>query len=470
MKIGNNCNISSTARWYNDHMIVIGDNVRIDDFCILSGGSGIRIGNNTHISSKASLFGGSGIIIEDDVHISTNVQLFSESNDFSDTSYQKGMIHIGRYAIIGSGSIVMPGVTVGAGASIGAMSFVKHDCEPWSIYAGIPAIRIKERIKDKYAFIVTACKKYIPEINALLNSLDFVCSNADIHLWYYEFPQDYLDKITTTDWCFNLILHQITYEQARMYGGESEELCRKRYWYAGEIGKEYEAVCILDADMVFVRNPCQFFAIAASTGFLIGVHKEQNKRYDDDHHKLNGKFLYDPTFTNDKDLCNAPLFIDARLHERCLKRSWEIFIEGYPDTNFKAPDMDAINIAFLEAGLHDKIIKLSNHSWLGTNESMLKPYTKVCGRDDGGKYMLWTQNGQEVFSFHGQYYKENWRKVQLDNRSRCAMGYLGCNEQSDSIARSGMDTLYDFFKKMCFDWKVTIPLLNYVHPELPYDG
>jgi hypothetical protein len=322
---------------------------------------------------------------------------------------------------------------------------------------------------SNYTFIVSACKKYIPELNALLNSLDFVGSKADVHLWYYEFPNDYLKSIIEADWCYTLMAHEISYEQARLYGGESEELCRKRYWYAAEIGKNYDAVCILDADMVFVRDPWQFFEIAHKTGFIVGVHKEQNKRYDDSHHLSKGTLLYDPNFVNDKDLCNAPLFIDAGLYELPLKRSWEIFTDGFPDTNFKAPDMDAMNLAFLEAGLHDKIIKLSNHSWLGTNETMLKPYTRVCGRTDGGNYLLWTENGQEVFSFHGQFYKKIWRQVQLENRHRCAEGYLGCSEKSDGMAHGAMGALNNWFKHMCFEHKVTIEKRNYVHPDLPYE-
>ena len=69
--------------------------------------------------------------------------------------------------------------------------------------------------------------------------------------------------------------------------------------------------------------------IAEKTGYLLGTHKEQNKVYDDPHHLARGKWLYDPTFYNDKDLCNCPLFLDAKLYERPLKRSWEIFSETW---------------------------------------------------------------------------------------------------------------------------------------------
>ncbi len=319
---------------------------------------------------------------------------------------------------------------------------------------------------SRHAFLVMACKKYVPEVNALLNSLDFVGNTNDVYLYAYDFPEDYLKKISTADWTYHLHLRIIPEEEARSYGGESEIVCRKRYWYAAEIGKHYAAVCVLDADLVFTRDPWQFFEIAEKTGFILGAHKEQNKKYDDPHHiPKDGKPLWDPSFTNDKDLCNCPLFIDAGKYERPLKRSWEIFTDGYPDNNFKAPDMDAMNLCFLEAGLYHKIIKLSNHSWLGTNESLLKPYTRAV--DKSGK--LFTENGQEIFCFHGQYYKKRWRECQLGNRNHCAAGYLKATECSDNMAAGAMELLTSIFNRMCFGHKVSIPKLNYVHPEQTYE-
>ena len=315
----------------------------------------------------------------------------------------------------------------------------------------------------KYAYIVMACKKYIPEVNALLNSLDYVGNSNDVYLWTYGYPEEYLKGLAMTDWTFKLHIRIITEEEARSYGGEGEILCRKRYWYAAELGKDYEAVCVLDADMVFTRDPWQFLEIAAKTGFILGTHKEQNKMYDHDHNRVRGEYIFDPTITNDKDLCNAPLFIDAGKYSAPLKRSWDIFCDGFPATNFKGPDMDAMNLCFLEAGLYNKIIKLSNHSWLGTNEGMLKPYTRAVMKAGG----LFTENGQEIFSFHGQYYKKKWRNCQLDNRHGCAAAYLKCN--LDDQARGSMDLLMSIFNKMCFGHKLSVPKVNYVHPELPYE-
>lgn len=57
-------------------------------------------------------------------------------------------VHIGRHVIIGSTSVVLPGVTIPEGCAFGCFSFVNADTEAWSIYAGIPVRKIRDRKKD----------------------------------------------------------------------------------------------------------------------------------------------------------------------------------------------------------------------------------------------------------------------------------------------------------------------------------
>jgi galactoside O-acetyltransferase len=56
-----------------------------------------------------------------------------------------GPVTFEKYSIIGSGSIVLPGVTVYEGAVIGAMSLVTKDVKAWTINVGIPAGYKKDR-------------------------------------------------------------------------------------------------------------------------------------------------------------------------------------------------------------------------------------------------------------------------------------------------------------------------------------
>ncbi len=65
--------------------------------------------------------------------------------------YKKEMkkeVTIGKHSIVGAGSIIMPGVTLAEGTSIGALSLVRKRTEEWSIYLGNPAKKITNRKKD----------------------------------------------------------------------------------------------------------------------------------------------------------------------------------------------------------------------------------------------------------------------------------------------------------------------------------
>jgi galactoside O-acetyltransferase len=54
-------------------------------------------------------------------------------------------VHIGRHAILGTGTVVLPGVTIAEGTSSGANTVFNRSTDAWSIYVGAPARRIKAR-------------------------------------------------------------------------------------------------------------------------------------------------------------------------------------------------------------------------------------------------------------------------------------------------------------------------------------
>ena len=157
--VGKNVQISDKAAVYSPEHIAIGDNSRIDDFCVISGK--VTIGRNVHITIFCNIAGGTpGIVIEDFSTLAYACHIFSQSDDYSGQTLTnstvparykretKEPVHIGRHCIIGTRSLVFPGVTLGEGTSVGAMSMVNKSTEPWSIYVGIPARRLKARKRD----------------------------------------------------------------------------------------------------------------------------------------------------------------------------------------------------------------------------------------------------------------------------------------------------------------------------------
>jgi galactoside O-acetyltransferase len=146
--IGNNVLISRKASIYSPQTISIQNNVRIDDFCILSGE--ITLGSYIHISAYTALYGKYGIECHDYTTISGKTLIYSQSDDYSGefTNVSGGKVTIKKHAIIAAGCIVFPNITIGEGAAVGAMSLVNKDLKDWFIYAGIPAKAIKPRLRE----------------------------------------------------------------------------------------------------------------------------------------------------------------------------------------------------------------------------------------------------------------------------------------------------------------------------------
>ena len=160
---GSNVLISDKSSFYLPSTIEIGNNVRIDDFCILSGK--IILGDYIHIAAYSALYAGSaGITIGDFSNISSKVSIYAISDDYSGEAMtnpmvpdkfrnvEQHLVSIGRHCIFGCGSIILPGVEIGEGASFGAMSLIKESCAPWTIYAGIPCRKIRNRSKKLLDF------------------------------------------------------------------------------------------------------------------------------------------------------------------------------------------------------------------------------------------------------------------------------------------------------------------------------
>ena len=158
-QVGVNVLISRNAQIYSPEKIILGDNVRIDDFCILSGK--IEIGDYVHIAAYSGIYGSTeGVYINDFSNISSRVTIYAISDDFSGNSMtnpmipekykkiQKSKVIIEKHVIIGSTSVVLPGVKLNEGSAFGSFSFINHSSEPWSMNVGVPCKKIGERKRN----------------------------------------------------------------------------------------------------------------------------------------------------------------------------------------------------------------------------------------------------------------------------------------------------------------------------------
>lgn len=160
--IGKNVLIAKNCTVINPHNISIGDNVRIDGYCTLVAGpeSLISIGSYVHIGSYSFLSGAKGIILEDFSALSQNVKIYTQSDDYTGKTLtnptvperykdlNSGAVVIKEHALLGSGCVVLPGVEIGRGVAVGALSLVTLNLKEWFVYFGNPIRKLKPRLKD----------------------------------------------------------------------------------------------------------------------------------------------------------------------------------------------------------------------------------------------------------------------------------------------------------------------------------
>lgn len=108
-------------------------------------GNKVNIGHNVVVMYNCLMMAAGGITIEDDVRVAANVQLISNNHDLIDRDVLvcKPVV-LKRNCWIGAGSSILPGVTVGENAIVGAGSVVTKDVAPNTIVAGNPARLIRK--------------------------------------------------------------------------------------------------------------------------------------------------------------------------------------------------------------------------------------------------------------------------------------------------------------------------------------
>ena len=152
VRIARNCTIVGVDR------IELGDHIRIDAFTGIFCGEGrLRIGNRVHIGGQCHFAVGADLTFGDFSGTSQGVRIYTANDDYTrghligpcvppeTRLVTAAPVAVEAFAVLGSGCVVLPGITVGEGATVGALSLVNHDLAPWGVFAGYPARRCGTR-------------------------------------------------------------------------------------------------------------------------------------------------------------------------------------------------------------------------------------------------------------------------------------------------------------------------------------
>jgi galactoside O-acetyltransferase len=158
--IGKNVKISKNCTIIGCQNISIGSNTRIDDYSVITSETGsVTIGSYVHIASHSIIVGSGGVEIDDYSGISHGVKIYSATDDYIEgylsnpmapddyRNVTKEKVFLKKFVTIGAGSIVLPGINISEGCSIGAQSLVNKNTKEWGLYHGIPARRVADKSK-----------------------------------------------------------------------------------------------------------------------------------------------------------------------------------------------------------------------------------------------------------------------------------------------------------------------------------
>lgn len=155
--LGERVMISRDARIISPRSVSIGNNVLVEAFTIIDGD--VSIGDHVQISANCELYAGEAapIVIGDYCSLASFVSLYAQSDEYvlpclnnptvpkKYKNVHNQPIAVGKYVLIGTHSVVLPGVSLGEGCTFGANSLVNKTTPPGGQYVGSPCRRIRER-------------------------------------------------------------------------------------------------------------------------------------------------------------------------------------------------------------------------------------------------------------------------------------------------------------------------------------
>lgn len=175
-RIGKNVSIGRNVYFRYPELVELGNNIIIDEFCYFT--TSLLIEDYVHISTGCSVIGGreSLFIMREFSAMGAGSRIVCKSDDFVEPclthahiplKYRKligiGVVEFQRHVILGTSCVCHPDVVLKEGSTVGSLSLVVKDLDPWWVYFGSPAKKHKRRDKEGMLKIVEEFKKEIAE-------------------------------------------------------------------------------------------------------------------------------------------------------------------------------------------------------------------------------------------------------------------------------------------------------------------
>jgi len=243
----------------------------------------------------------------------------------------------------------------------------------------------------KYAFVVTATDGYEEPVDIFINSVKKHCPDIHVVKLTREYEFIYTSGSITSNPSGKGLIPEYPKNQLLM-----NYIYRMKF--ASEL-TDYDAVCLVDADMFLLRDVTKFFKITSLTKNMIAVSDCTNILYDQSYLDrypgiLKGEFY------NTKTISSVPLFFCPKSHSSVLQQAYNYGID-----NNMTSDLLVLNMFLCsDPEIWNNMLILPAYAWTGIHHSQLKPETRI--RKIIGQYV--SEAGDEIYMVHGRWFDKNW--------------------------------------------------------------
>lgn len=272
----------------------------------------------------------------------------------------------------------------------------------------------------KRAFIIAASENYLPGLKALLNSIDIHQPDADVILLSFNLPEDFLIDFNYEESgdCIHHVIHSQGDDQ--VHGTAIE-----RFKVASEFAKDYDSICLMDADMFLLEDCSTFFDVAAA-GFIVTGSNGMVVNFNRDYQDRYGVDLGSDDYVYTKVHTSVPIFIDksnidwfAALYNSRRIDHWDDFLY--------------LNLIGAKMGKDKKMICLPPYQFTGIHHFQMKPETRMIER--GGEIMSGTE--ERIYMTHGKFFDKGWFSDQI----KTMQGYIKNECYSDKQKQMVKDSI-----------------------------
>lgn len=280
---------------------------------------------------------------------------------------------------------------------------------------------------DKYAFVVAASDNYLQGIVAMFNSMQYHGMTADVILIPWNLPEEFLNSLGKYRFNFRIVPNEVEHQVLAT--------AIERFRVAVELGPEYEAICLLDADMYF-HNPVDLFFDVAAKGFIVTGSNGMIIDFGTGYQEHYGVDLGAPSYPYAKVHTTAPIFISPAdldwfraLYEARRVDSWDDFL--------------FLNVLGIQMDKPKKMLCLPPYVFTGIHHWQMKPETCLIRKAHG---LVLTGTEEQVYISHGKFWDEGYCSDQLGIMHRYLADW-GMDERCKSRVDGSSNILVEEFNR-----------------------